>query len=249
MTEHTFLELAAPFALDALDPEDRRDFEAHLAECEVCEREVMAYREVVGLLAYAAEGATPPSGLKSRVVRQTEGSRAVERRAQIRVAWLAAAASLTLAAGLGWYAWGGRSARMELELELATAESVIAARDSLVSALLAPDVLTARLTATDAQPMIRLYWNRTRGLVVLAAFRLEPAPPGRIYQLWGIPDGGTPVSVGIFNTAERGEGTTTFLMDPDASFALSAVTEEPAGGSPQPTTTPFLVGAWLGSGP
>lgn len=56
-------------------------------------------------------------------------------------------------------------------------------------------------------------------------------PPERTYQLWQIEDG-TPVSLGVF---ERGLLVT---LPPGATVAVSV---EPPGGSPQPTTTPLFV--------
>ncbi|MDL2345690.1 anti-sigma factor, partial [Deinococcus sp. MIMF12] len=56
-------------------------------------------------------------------------------------------------------------------------------------------------------------------------------PPERTYQLWQIQDG-TPVSLGVF---ERGLLVT---LSPGATVAVSV---EPPGGSPQPTTTPLFV--------
>src|SRR2546422_6936448 len=50
--------------------------------------------------------------------------------------------------------------------------------DRLVGAILDSTVGTADLAATGKAPTMRLYWNRARGLVVLAAFDLPPAPSG-----------------------------------------------------------------------
>ncbi|BDP40851.1 anti-sigma E factor [Deinococcus aetherius] len=61
----------------------------------------------------------------------------------------------------------------------------------------------------------------------------QPAEAGRIYQMWQI-QGGVPVSLGLF----EGQG---FLLTGLATGATVAVSVEPPGGSPQPTTTPILV--------
>src|SRR5947199_39328 len=111
--------------------------------------------------------------------------------------------------------------------------------------LAAPYALDA-LAATGKAPTMRLYWNRARGLVVLAAFDLPPAPSGRTYQLWAIKKGQNPVSLGTFNTAAGGRAVVTLPAPAGLKPDLSAVTEEPAGGSPQPTQQPFLVGTWQG---
>ena len=81
----------------------------------------------------------------------------------------------------------------------------------------------------------------------MAVFDLPPAPAGRIYQLWVIQTGKAPVSLGIFNTAPDGRLTTALDVPPAlVAFDVTAVTEEPVGGSPQPTQQPFLVGKLSG---
>src|SRR5439155_555451 len=80
----------------------------------------------------------------------------------------------------------------------------------------------------------------------VTAFDLPPAPAGRTYQLWAIKKGQAPVSVGTFNTLPGGRAVITLQMPAGFKPDLSAVTEEPAGGSAQPTQQPFLVGAWQG---
>jgi anti-sigma-K factor RskA len=136
-----------------------------------------------------------------------------------------------------------RDARVALVAEGDSIRRAVAARDSLIATLLAPDVETARLVSEGRPPSARLYWNRGARQVVLAAFSLPPAPSGRTYQLWGIAGAGsTPVSLGTFNTSPAGEGRHTASVPAGLEIALGAVTEEPAGGSPQPTTQPFLVG-------
>lgn len=245
MSDHSWLDFAASYALDTLSPEERTAFEAHLADCPRCQAEVRAHREVGGLLALAVPAQSPPPGLKGRVLREA-ARRPAARRMGSRMSggWLAAAALLLVAIGLGVFGWTAREGRRAAERQLARTRSDLAARDSLLGALLAPDLAWARLTTTDAAPSIRLFWSRSQGLVVLAAFRLPAAPVGRTYQLWGIAEGGAPVSVGTFNTSVDGQATATFHVDPGAEFAVSAVTEEPRGGSVQPTSAPFLVGSW-----
>src|SRR5206468_7429650 len=90
-------------------------------------------------------------------------------------------------------------------------------------------------------PSARLYWNPSRHRIVMAVFHLPPASAGRTYQLWAIAQG-KPVSLGVFNTAADGRLTAAMDVPPGLTFELTAVTEEPAGGSPAPTQQPFLIG-------
>lgn len=59
----------------------------------------------------------------------------------------------------------------------------------------------------------------------------RPLEPGRTYQLWQIEDG-SPVSRGVFQEA------LLVSLPPGATIAVSV---EPLGGSPQPTTSPLFV--------
>ena len=159
---------------------------------------------------------------------------------------LAAAAALVLAVAAGYGYWRERAARDQLGSALAAMRARLDSADQLVAAILDSTVGTADLAATGKAPTMRLYWNRARGLVVVAAFDLPPAPAGRTYQLWAIKKGQSPVSLGTFNTAAGGRAVVTLPVPTGLKADLSAVTEEPSGGSPQPTQQPFLVGAWQG---
>ena len=132
------------------------------------------------------------------------------------------------------------------DLALDSARVRFDSANQLVTAILDSTVGTADLAATGKPPSMRLFWNRARNVIVVAAFELPPAPAGRTYQLWAIKKGQAPVSVGTFNTPPSGRAVITLRMPAGFKPDLSAVTEEPAGGSPQPTQQPFLVGAWQG---
>jgi anti-sigma-K factor RskA len=252
MTGAPWSETAAAYALDALDPAERREFEALLARSPEAVREVAELKQVVSLMAYAAPAVAPPPALRERVLAEARrvrpivagGSRPNERRlrASLAVPYLALAASVAGMVVLGGRYVAERNARATLVVASDSLRQALASRDVIINALLAPEVSTLKLSATDRPPSARMYWNRTTGQVILAAFQLPPAPQGRTYQLWGIAKTGAPVSLGTFNTSPTGEGRHVGTAPSGLTIAVGAVTEEPAGGSPQPTSTPFLVG-------
>lgn len=240
-------EAAAAYALDALDAPERDEFESLLARSGEARQDVAELRDVVSLLAYAAPPMAPPASLRARVLKEAVRPIASARRAPNGGVRRSAVYVLLAASIVGMVVIGGRYAReRDARAALAsTADSLrqaIASRDVMINALLAPEVTTVKLSATDRPPTARMYWNRTTGQVILAAFQLPPAREGRTYQLWGIAKGGAPVSLGTFNTLATGEGRHVAQVPSGLTISISAVTEEPAGGSPQPTTTPFLVG-------
>ena len=248
MTDHQWQELAAPYALSALAQEERAEFEAHLAECATCRAEVQAFREVSGLLVHAAPAAVPPPGLRERILRDARRVRPIGARRGPILPWLAAAAALVLALGAGYAYWSVRVAQTALLTALDSTRARLDSASQLVAAILDSTVGTADLAATGKPPSMRVFWNRARNVVVVAAFELPPAPTGRTYQLWAIKKGQAPVSLGTFNTLPGGRAVVTLRMPAGFKPDLSAVTEEPAGGSRQPTQQPFLVGSWQGGG-
>ncbi|MGQ0643390.1 MAG: anti-sigma factor [Gemmatimonadaceae bacterium] len=245
----TWQETAAAYALDALDGAERDEFEALLTRSDEAQRDVAELKEVVSLLAYAAPIAVPPPSLRERVLLEARQVRpiAVARRHNanrlgVLAPYFALAASIVGIVLLGGRYMAERDARSTLAATTDTLRQALASRDEIINALLAPEVETLKLSATDRPPAARMYWNRTTGQVILAAFQLPPAREGRTYQLWGIARGGAPVSLGIFNTLPSGEARYVASAPAGLTIAVGAVTEEPAGGSPQPTSTPFLVG-------
>ena len=62
-SEHeAFEQLAAGYALDALEPEDEQLFVRHLAACARCERDLTVHRETAAQLAWAAVPSAPERG-------------------------------------------------------------------------------------------------------------------------------------------------------------------------------------------
>ncbi|MEO7965579.1 MAG: anti-sigma factor [Gemmatimonadaceae bacterium] len=266
----TIRDEAAAVALGAMSAPESQAFQGELERSPELARELDEYLEVAALLALAAPVTAAPASLRDRIMNNVAGVRPISRAARsdesqgappnvtgtasatvssgrsrplaIALPWIAAAAAL-----LG-VVWTGRSldeergARVAAEGRNGALRAQVASLDSVVSALLAPDVQTVKLSAQGAPPSARLYWNTQSRQVVFAAFNLQPAPKGRTYQLWGIERGKNPVSLGTFNTGSDASARASFRAPAGVKLAVGAVTVEPEGGSPQPTTTPFLVG-------
>jgi anti-sigma-K factor RskA len=136
----------------------------------------------------------------------------------------------------------------DLERQVAVADSLRAASDSALALLTGPEVNVVTLAGTNRPPSARVVWNHARNRFVVFAFDLPAAPAGRTYQLWAIAKGHAPLSMGTFNTDARGRAQVVLPVDRQIA-AIGFVdncglTEEPSGGSPQPTETPRLLGAW-----
>ena len=77
MTHHDeYLELAAAYALEALDEESRRRFESHMASgCANCERAIRDARDAARELLYAVDPVAPPAHVKSRLLARVRGDK------------------------------------------------------------------------------------------------------------------------------------------------------------------------------
>ena len=284
MSERMWTDMAAAYVLDALDPDEVREFEQRLEVDAALREEVRLQRETLGALADAVPERRAPASLKERILDEARSVRPIEsvgaghtaddattrddastdsardssaapdipaRRSMVPWALAAAATVAALTFGVSnrqlseqVETTSDRVADLQAAVEEADLE--VAQRDSLLASLLGPDIRTASLAATGSEPSARLFWNASTGDVVVTAFGLPPAPEGRIYQLWGIGEGADPVSLGTFQTSAGGTAVVRASAPTGAQFDVSAMTEEPVGGSPQPTSTPFLLGSWTG---
>jgi anti-sigma-K factor RskA len=267
-------DLAAAYVLGALTAEERKAFEAHLATCAECTAEVRSLTPAAGALAQAVPQVEPPAALRARVLtyasrsaRPSENREAVVpmaappapgERATTLLSWLAAAASLLVAAGLGIYAFQlrGRVETLEARLQdalaraqtsegqLANAVRVSNQAQTQIAVLTAPDVTRVDLTGQPVAPAAsaRAFFSRSRG-VVLSASNLPPLQAGFTYQLWFIVNK-VPVAGGLFQPDAAGGSNVLLAVDPNAPRPEAlAVTSEPAGGSTAPTLPLYLVGS------
>jgi anti-sigma-K factor RskA len=247
--------LAGAYAMDAISAPDRARFERHLAGCEECTEEITSLREATARLGTAA-AATPPAGLKDRVMAAT----AITRQqppvaAQAPPPPAARAGREGLGSWLRSLAWPGR---MVLAAGAAVAVVVLGAavvlgvsngnmRQQLDLAQSSGQQITAVLTARDAHMMTgpvtgggtaTVVMSRSLDSLVFTAGGLPALPASRGYELWLVgPTGDRPV--GMLSMGSHG------MTGPVVAFGLRrgdhlALTDEPAGGSSQPTTPMML---------
>jgi anti-sigma-K factor RskA len=100
--------------------------------------------------------------------------------------------------------------------------------------------------ATIATPAGGQVWEVDvyRGRLVVHAGQLPPHPTDREYELWALPTGGKPVSLGLLPGSGSTQRSLTVAQQQALDSATQvAVTLEPLGGSPtgQPTSTPLFV--------
>ena len=177
------------------------------------------------------------------------------RRAFGPAAWMAMAASLVAILGVGAFLKASRerdAARASLAAvqaasgtQVATLDSMRATlrtREQMIANLIGPQVAVMTLTSTmPTAPTARMFWDQQHNAWTFVAHNIPMPKSGRTYQMWLV----TPtakISAGTFMPTSDGEVMmqATYPMAKD-SLAAVAVTDEPMGGSAQPTTAPMMV--------
>jgi anti-sigma factor RsiW len=218
-------DLTAAYALDALNPDEAREYEAHLAHCERCRTELASFSEAAGALAYATEGPSPPPELRARILQQAQRER--PNVAPLRPRWvapLAAAVAVAACVALGLGIW---AATLSNKLDRRTKEL---AREQRVAAILAAP---SSRTVSFGRGVLVVAKNGDAALVV---GDLEQPERGKTYEAW-ISVGGAPQPAGTFG---GGKVVTVPLQGSVRPGGSVLVTVERSGGVDAPTQKPFL---------
>lgn len=250
----TLAELGA-YALDAVTPDERLAIEAHLKTCDACREELRVLVQTS-----AAIGTTVPShpmelgkraALRQRIVDRAKAesrgvtpirSAAIPSRPARLPWWVAAAASVAFVAAVyqGSVTRGERnvirSALRAESLHVASLRDSLAERERTLLAMAGPDVKVVELVANNQRPNARMFWAQSTNTWTMFAHNLPAPAVGRTYQLWLITRDNQRISAGTFAPDLTGNAVVSaqYALAPD-SLAAIAVTDEPAGGVPQPT--------------
>jgi anti-sigma-K factor RskA len=226
MEADTLHDLTAAYALDALDPEDAREYEVHLARCERCREELAELSQAATALAYASDAPAPSPELRARILQEASRERAnvVPLTPRwVRPVAVAAAVAAIVAIGLGlWTA--------SLSSKLDSRDRALARQERVAQILARPD---SRKIAFDRGTLI----VSRSGEAALVLRNLDRPKPGRTYEAWVAETGSMPRPAGLF---EGGDVVAVPLDEPVPEGALVLVTEEPDGGRQAPSSDPFV---------
>lgn len=252
MNESTFAELATGFALSALSPADRRDFEAALAEHPEWEKHVRTEAETVLLLADAVEPVVPPASIREELMARilvtpqtpdaasepdeedfaAAGPAPVTAPARastggMRRRWFTLAASIVAVLALGF---GAVTIGQQL-----TRPAAVVALEQIQGA---SDAQSASVALSDGGEATA-HWSAERGEVVLVSDGMPVIADDQTFELWLVRDGDA-IPAGTFGATD---GTATALLAGAYQPGdIIAVTIEADGGSPtgEPTSDPIV---------
>lgn len=255
------LDLLTAYALGALEPDEIARVGALLADRPELRDTLAELRATADRLPYGLPDATPPADLRQRVLDRAGGrapaqpqSASARSRGRAR-GWLgglgALAAVALIAAAAGWFQLLGARARIaQLEGQVVAAQSQLDQTQAQVATARAQLDQLERQIASARQILASLQGQGGSGAVLqisdnqtLFAARLPQLQPGRVYQLWRIQGSNPPASAGLFTVNQQGYGQIVLPAEQRPSPGETvAVTDEPAGGSPGPTTQPLIAG-------
>ena len=264
-THDHFRELIEAYAIGSLDAAERAELEAHLAGgCTDCATALEQARWLVSQLAYLAPNAEPSDMLKGRLLQTVRAEAAADsqiRQTPVRstaipvLLWAGVAALVLFSLYSAWNEQKLRSAVANLQQQ---AEAQRAERQKLEQELLVakrqaheamiwsdPKSKKIMLQPKDPNmPQLEAMWHPEMGLVV-RGWKVPNPGEKRMLQLWLISKkSGKPMPSMTFWPDANGTFSAMVQNPPDSMSDTQAlaITEEPMGGSPQPTSAPMWVG-------
>jgi anti-sigma-K factor RskA len=218
-------ELAAAYALDALDGDELRSYELHLAGCERCQEDVASFRETAASLAYDVQPLQPPEALERRILNAARAER--PNVVQFRRRWAVPAAALGVAAAAAAIVLGIWASHLTNSLD--HERTARKAQKNVIDVLSdCSKIPMGGSTSLCVAPTRK---------AVLIADGLAPASPEKTYEAWVV-TGKRPEPAGLFSGGAGRKYVSLTHQVP--AGATVGVTLEPAGGSPSPTGAMLL---------
>lgn len=201
-------------ALGQLDPDESHEVDTHVAHCAECQQDVNDYRMIHQSLSATAEDWDGHQALRQQFSQRLPRT---TRHGSRRTVWGWAAAAVIALSGAGLF-----TALHHRNGPGTPLQSFMADSSSVVT-----------LAHGGVFSRTKLYLKADRALVVPA--KLPPLSPGHTYEGWWI-SGNRVKPAGTFGTRP------TFLAIPAPRPQQFAVTIEPRGGTPKPTTAVIAAG-------
>ena len=241
------------YALGALDGQELKEFEAHLASgCPICEAYLRETRETLAVLHRSLRPEAPPLAIKARVLDQV-APQGIAAPRQEKASWLnwnwlglgiGAVATAAVALALTTNLTRTQSELEKAKAQLADAQIELAQKDELLQLLSSQEVRLVELKGLEAAPAARakLFWNPLARSGILLINGLPKTPADKAYELWGIV-GTEPFPAGVFRVDDQGQARFRMpILGQGRNFDKFAVTLEPAAGAEKPSGPMVLLG-------
>jgi anti-sigma-K factor RskA len=253
MIDENRQDLAAEYAMDALDPESTRAFEAMLAHDPELKAFADQLRETAATLAHGAPANLPPPELRERVLSRIRAEAQAMTQNVTTTAPAAPSPATKPAGGAGILPWVVAAGfaittaalwmeRDQLKIEAdGLKKELIQVRTENSMAKMRIATLSAQAD-TYAKASAVVVWDPNKQQGVLKLVNLPPPEAGKDYQLWVIGQKKAPVSAGVVPMNAEGATRMDFKPGQVVKAEQFAISVEPSGGVPEPTGPIILAG-------
>lgn len=245
-THEQFAEDLALYMLGELDPARSAEFKAHVESCPACQRELQELRADAALYALSAAGPAPPARARERFVRAIASESRAPGKSRRIGSWIPATVAALFALLAGFLFMQNEMLKRTLrssERQNRDLAAKLEWHEAQWAAVTSPDAVHMTLTAAHKpEPQGRVVYLPKQGTVMFFANYFSPLPDHMVYQLWLIPaTSKKPMPCGTFKPDAKGMASFTMeYMTQNVSAQSFAVTMEPDGGSPEPTSPPLM---------
>jgi anti-sigma-K factor RskA len=259
-----FEELCAGYVLNALDEDEKHEFEAMMQEADQEQIETyQALRSAANNLAMTVEPAEPSDSVEKELMKRiredagpsiedasnVEAGKAKNSHSLFRFRMAIAASIVLLLVSVAFiiYSVTLHSRVNDQQTEITRLKKVVKKNRKMLSILGARTVDLVILKGQKVNPAGygKVIWDPKKQKALLQVSNLPAVPPGKDYQLWLIKNG-KPVPAGVFDV--NGASKNSFFAIQQLAKATRqnadafAITLEPKGGSSKPTGDMYLVG-------
>ena len=234
--------LTGAYVVDALDPDERTAFDAHLRDCAECQLEVRELSEAATRYG-SAEAVAAPTSLRATVLAQvantpqvvptTSDTNVVSIRSKKSrsLPWLAAAASVLAIAAVSL---AGVTIYQTNRVDQISAQATM-----VTQVLTSPDAHMAPMPMVGSG-QATVVMSPSSGNAVLVANNMSAAPSHMTYQSWMVDANGHMSSAGTWNPGTNGSAAVPLHGQMTGATEVM-VTMEPMPGSAQPTSQPVAI--------
>jgi anti-sigma-K factor RskA len=230
---------AGSYVLRALPDDEHARFEAHLATCAECQREVADLQVAADTLPLAAVQVDPPSELRERIMTIVRSEAELLAAAGARADEPAAAPAAKAPRRRRRWALSLRP------LPAAMAASALVAAGVIGGIVLTTGNDTKTVTGTvqiASAPAARASLQLSDDATKLQVRRMPPPPAGKVYQVWlKRPNQDPAPTTALFRTDSSGSADVEIQRGRLKGVDQVLVTAEPDGGSMKPTSAPVIV--------
>jgi anti-sigma-K factor RskA len=227
------------YVLRALPDDENARFEAHLATCEQCRRDVAELQVAADTLPLAAVQVAPPPELRDRIMAVVRSEAELLGAAEARTDEPARAPAEKTPR---------RKRRWSLSLRplpAALAASALIAAGVIGGVVLTGGDNTDTVTGTvriASAPAARASLQLSDDATKLEVRRMPPPPSGKVYQVWlKRPNQDPAPTTALFRVDPQGSADVEIQRGRLKGVEQVLVTAEPDGGSMTPTSDPVIV--------